>query len=534
MVGGAAVPENPVRLLGRYALHGEIAVGGMATVHFGRLHGAIGFSRTVAIKRLHKQYARDPEFVSMFLDEARLAARIRHPNVVPTLDVVATEGELFVVMEYVHGESLSRLIREEAKQGRFIPPAIVASILSATLQGLHAAHEARDERAQPLCIVHRDVSPQNILVGSDGVSRVLDFGVAKAAGRIHTTRQGQVKGKLPYMAPEQLSAGAELSRLVDIYAASVCLWEALTGRRLFTGDSEGIILAQVLTATVEAPSRLAPQISPEVDYVVMRGLSRHEGERFATAREMAVALERAIGRVASSAEVADWMESVAGTALAARHRTVAEIELQTDKVSSEQLLHEISSMRKAPLSAASGSAIVGGPVGESSGPRVLPSESSAQSALSHLSLSNAGATRLRYAKIALAVIAALVLLLCVVIIALFAFSGTRQRASQHAPDVAKAVSEPESLPAANASAASAASTSILPSPAASAAAPPEATAPPPAQSAPAASASAKTSAHGSAKVPSANPNAANPARKNCDPPYSIDSNGRKRFKSECL
>jgi len=144
----------------------------------------------VAIKRLHKQYARDPEFVSMFLDEARLAARIRHPNVVPTLDVVATEGELFVVMEYVHGESLARLIRDEARKGGYIPPPVAAGILSGTLQGLHAAHEARDERGQPLSIVHRDVSPQNILVGSDGVARVLDFGVAKAAGRILANSSG--------------------------------------------------------------------------------------------------------------------------------------------------------------------------------------------------------------------------------------------------------------------------------------------------------------------------------------------------------
>src|SRR5262245_394878 len=150
----------------------------MATVHLGRLLGPVGFSRTVAIKRLHAQFATDPEFVSMFLDEARLAARIRHPNVVPTLDVVATEGELFVVMEYVHGESLSRLIKEEARNGRRIPPRIAASLISGTLQGLHAAHEARDERGNPLNIVHRDVSPQNILVGSDGIARVLDFGVA--------------------------------------------------------------------------------------------------------------------------------------------------------------------------------------------------------------------------------------------------------------------------------------------------------------------------------------------------------------------
>ena len=348
MMMGAPVPQNAIRTLGRYALHGEIAVGGMATVHFGRLHGSVGFSRTVAIKRLHAQYARDPEFVSMFLDEARLAARIRHPNVVPTLDVVAEDGELFVVMEYVHGESLSRLVKEEVRRGRRIPPRIVCALLSGTLQGLHAAHEARDERGQPLNIVHRDVSPQNILVGSDGVARVLDFGVAKAAGRIHTTRQGQIKGKLPYMAPEQLSGDGAVTRLVDIYAASVCLWETLTGLRLFSGDNEAIVLSKILSAEVLPPSRYVPNIPPALDEVVLYGLSRSPDSRYQTARDMALAIEQVLGGVASTTEIADWMERVAGTVLSARGDMVAAVELQTEAASSpEQVMSEISSMRRA-------------------------------------------------------------------------------------------------------------------------------------------------------------------------------------------
>jgi serine/threonine protein kinase len=347
MVGATVPNTNPVRTLGRYALHGEIAVGGMATVHFGRLHGSVGFSRTVAIKRLHKQYARDPEFVSMFLDEARLAARIRHPNVVPTLDVVAEEGELFVVMEYIHGESLSRLVKEEVKNGRRIPPRIVGALLSGTLQGLHAAHEARDERGQPLNIVHRDVSPQNILVGLDGTSRVLDFGVAKAAGRIHTTKQGQIKGKLPYMAPEQLSSDMAITRLVDVYAASVCLWEALTGLRLFSGENEAVVLAKVLQAEVHPPSRYVPEIPPALDEVVMYGLARDPDSRYQTARDMALAIEQVMGGVASAAEISDWMERVAGEVLAARGNMVAAVEQQTETSSSEQVMSEISSMRRA-------------------------------------------------------------------------------------------------------------------------------------------------------------------------------------------
>src|SRR3954466_5650037 len=141
------------RTVGRYVLYGEIAAGGMATVHFGRLSGSVGFSATVAIKKLHPQFAKDPEFVTMFLDEARLAGRIRHPNVVPTLDVVATEGEIFIVMDYVQGESLSRLTRGRRQSGGRIPPHMVVSILAGMLHGLHAAHEAKDEQGQPLRIV---------------------------------------------------------------------------------------------------------------------------------------------------------------------------------------------------------------------------------------------------------------------------------------------------------------------------------------------------------------------------------------------
>src|SRR4051794_29784074 len=199
MAPGAA--GSPLHV-GRYALYGEIASGGMATVHFGRLLGPVGFSRTVAVKRLHAHLAKDPEFVSMFLDEARLAARVRHPNVVPTLDVVAAQGELFLVMEYVQGESFARLLHVTKSNGQRIPRDIVCAVLASVLHGLHAAHEAKSERGEALGIVHRDVSPQNILVGVDGIARVLDFGIAKAAGRAQVTREGQVRGKMAYIAPE--------------------------------------------------------------------------------------------------------------------------------------------------------------------------------------------------------------------------------------------------------------------------------------------------------------------------------------------
>ena len=185
--------------LGRYALYGEIAAGGMATVHLARLLGPVGFARTVAIKRLHPHLAKDPEFVAMFLEEARLAARVRHPNVVSTLDVVSDDGELFLVMEYVAGESLSRLVRKARERGERVPPKYVIGIMSGALEGLHSAHEANTEKGQPLGLVHRDVSPQNVHVGTDGVPRLLDFGIAKATNRVQETRTDQIKGKVAYM-----------------------------------------------------------------------------------------------------------------------------------------------------------------------------------------------------------------------------------------------------------------------------------------------------------------------------------------------
>ena len=201
-------PDKPAveRVVGRYALYDEIAAGGMATVHIGRLLGPVGFSRTVAIKRLHPQFAKDPEFVAMFLDEARLAARIRTRTSSPTLDVVPAGGELFLVMEYVRGRVARRSCSRAARAGE--RAARRSRRHRASWRACCTACTPRTRRrttsGEPLGIVHRDVSPQNILVGIDGVARVLDFGVAKAAGRLQTTRDGQLKGKLAYMAPEQI------------------------------------------------------------------------------------------------------------------------------------------------------------------------------------------------------------------------------------------------------------------------------------------------------------------------------------------
>lgn len=315
--------ENP-RVVGRYMLFDEIAAGGMATVRFGRLIGEVGFSRTVAVKCLHAHFAKDQEFAKMFLDEARLAARVRHPNVVPILDVVARDGELFLVMDYVQGESLSKLIRATRARKSRLPLRIVASVMAGVLDGLHAAHEATSEHGEALGIVHRDVSPQNVIVGLDGVSRVLDFGVAKAAGRMQSTREGQLKGKLAYMAPEQLRA-ENVDRRTDIYSASVVLWEALTGRRLFKADDEIGIFGLVLKGDVPPPSAIISSIPKGYDDVTLRGLHLDQKQRFATAREMAIALEKVAG-VASPREVGAWVEDLARDTLQKRAHKIAELE----------------------------------------------------------------------------------------------------------------------------------------------------------------------------------------------------------------
>jgi len=296
-------------------MYEQFAAGGMATLHYGRLQGPSGFSRTVAIKRLHAHLSEDPDFVAMFLDEARLAARIHHPNVVQTLDVESSEGELFVVLDYVHGDSLSRLLREARHLKEPATPALVGTVLFGVLEGLHAAHEARDAQGQPLELVHRDVSPHNILVGTDGIARVLDFGVAKARGRAQTTAAGQLKGKLAYMAPEQLRG--QVTRRTDVFAAAVVLWEALTGERLFQGEDEGDVIDKLLFKAIPSPRQYAPQVSGELESVVMRGLERKPERRFATAREMAIALESQAS-LATPIEVGAWVERVAGVTLAHR------------------------------------------------------------------------------------------------------------------------------------------------------------------------------------------------------------------------
>jgi eukaryotic-like serine/threonine-protein kinase len=311
-------------VIGRYVLFDQIASGGMASVHLGRLVGSRGFTRTVAIKRMHAMFANEPDFVKMVLDEARLASRIRHPNVVPTLDVVAEGSEVCLVMEYVHALSLAQILHAYGRRKR-VPPRLASAIVCGLLHGLHAAHEATDEAGEALGIVHRDVSPHNVLVGGDGIPRVLDFGIAKASGQLHTTREGVIKGKIAYMASEQLD-GAPVDARTDVYSAAVVLWECVMGRRLFEAEHEAALLRPVLAGP--DPSKLKIGLGAKVDAWVAACLSPQPRDRPASARAAALELERTIG-VATATELGAWVEGVVGRELARRQELVQAVELRS-------------------------------------------------------------------------------------------------------------------------------------------------------------------------------------------------------------
>ncbi len=303
------------RTIGRYVMSEPIAAGGMATVHLGRMLGSVGFAKSVAIKRVKANLATEREFVQMLIDEARVASRIRHANVVATLDLVEEDDELLLVMEYIHGESLARLRRSARDLGEPIPAPIAMGIMAGLLNGLHAAHEACDDHGEPLGVVHRDVSPQNVLVGVDGIPRLADFGIAKAFGRLQETQVGDVKGKPAYMTPEQVR-GEPVSRQTDIFAAGIVMWETLTGRRLFVGrDAE--VFAQILNMEIPPPSSLNEGLNPAVDAVVLRALCRVPAERFATARDMAQEALRVLP-AADAPTLGHWVERTAKAALRAR------------------------------------------------------------------------------------------------------------------------------------------------------------------------------------------------------------------------
>ena len=315
-------PHDPARWLDRYELIGEIASGGMATVFLARRDGAGGFQRLVAIKRLHPHLAHQEEFVQMFLDEARLAAAIHHPHVVPILE---SENGNYVVMEFIEGDTLAGLSDRALARGVALPRAVAVRIVLDALVGLHAAHQLEDGEGRLLGLVHRDCTPQNILVGADGSSRITDFGVARAASRLAITRSQTVKGKVAYLSPEQATAG-ELDRRSDIFTMGIVLWEVLAGRPLFHTDNEATTVSRLLSAPIPSVRQFAPDVSPDLDEVCTRALQRSAARRYPTAAAMAEALEAAaqhtLGGAGSPGEVGRCVEMLLGPDLAAQRDAV--------------------------------------------------------------------------------------------------------------------------------------------------------------------------------------------------------------------
>lgn len=309
-------------LAGRYVLDRPLASGGMATVYLGCLLGEGGMARTVAIKRVHPSLAVDARCTAMMLDEARMASRISHPNVVPILDVIREADEIMLVLEYVHGVTASQLARE-GKDQTAIPPAIATSIVVGALRGLDAAHAATDVGGRPMGLVHRDVSPQNIMVGRDGAARVIDFGIARALGRAEVTTGTELRGKVAYMAPERLR-GQKTDLRVDLWSAGVVLWELVSGTKLFQAEDPIEVAVRVCTGSI-------PQTGHDaLDAVLERALARDLEERFRTAGEMADALEAALPP-ATPAEVSEYMKQGCGRLLDAQSMALTSLKNRIEK-----------------------------------------------------------------------------------------------------------------------------------------------------------------------------------------------------------
>ncbi|MCA9629727.1 MAG: protein kinase [Myxococcales bacterium] len=285
--------SKPARL-GRYEVAGLLATGGMAEIWLGRLTGPFGFERVVVCKRIFPHLARRAEFVNMFVDEARIASGIQHPNVVTVHELVQDSGELFLVMEYLAGESLGGLLRRLASRGERLPSALAAHIVGEACAGLHAAHELTDEQGFPRDLVHRDISPQNLFITYSGQVKLLDFGIAKAADRVTETEAGQVKGKFAYMSPEQCQ-GKSLDRRSDVFSMGIVLWEALSGGRLFARSSE-LLTFQAICDAPTPPLQGVAADDAELQRACDRALAKPKQMRFSTALELRSALQGHVRR----------------------------------------------------------------------------------------------------------------------------------------------------------------------------------------------------------------------------------------------
>src|SRR5437762_4952795 len=308
-----AMPDERFTL-GKYEVMKRLATGGMAEIYLARVRGITGFEKIVVPKRILPQLATQPDFVRMFLDEARIAATLQHPNIVQTYDVGAEGGDYFMAMEYLHGEDLRSLMKTLRGRKQYFQVEHAIRVAMDVCSGLHYAHVKVGFDGLPLNIIHRDVSPQNVIITYEGSVKLLDFGIAKATGRAGETRWGTLKGKIGYMSPEQCR-GEPLDRRSDVFAVAILLFELVMGKRLYRGASEFDVLKRIVEGDVPSPRALDPAFPVELDRIIVKGLQKDPEKRFQTAREMGQALEafaHAAHLQLSTMALAAYMEDVFG------------------------------------------------------------------------------------------------------------------------------------------------------------------------------------------------------------------------------
>lgn len=394
--------------LGRYELLIPVAKGGMAQVWAARLRGTRGFQKLVAVKTILAGTIDSTRLEQMFLAEAQLAAEVHHPNVVGTLELGEHEGMLYLVMEWVDGEPVSHLLSQSLEHGG-LPMPIAVNLIAQACHGLHAAHELRDENGNLLGVVHRDVSPQNLLVTLAGTAKLVDFGVAKATARAgNLTEIGEIKGKFSYMAPEQVQS-QQVDRRADIFALGILAYLLTTGKHPFRGASPGETVKNIMSSKAPAaPSAMIPDYPAELEAVIMKALEKAPERRFATAEAMFAALERAMPEALEAsfqAQVASYMSTVMGASVSRRRAAIRQAQETADRQRSEQGPSSIGTLRAISLDSIPDSGVT--PAKALGAPGVAAAESSASNPFAAASSSK------RYVAGALGVLGA-----CVAIFAL--------------------------------------------------------------------------------------------------------------------
>jgi len=323
------VGPGPSRL-GRYELLARLATGGMGEIFLARLEGAAGFEKLYVVKRILPHLADDARFRQMLIAEARIAAKMAHANICQVYELGETDGQLYIVMEYLEGISVLPLLRRSSKAGTPLELGLIAGVLQQTCDGLHYAHELRDRDGSYLGIIHRDVTPSNIFLSESGIAKLLDFGIAKAKGASTQTQEGTVKGKYAYMAPEQLR-GASIDRRVDIFALGVVLYEMLALRRLFQRNTDYLTFRAVMEQPIPDIRRYRPDLPDSVAAVLAHALERDPNNRFESARQLGTALLDALSpaRPWSQGEISDFLRQEFHDEIGKRSQQVASVIAKT-------------------------------------------------------------------------------------------------------------------------------------------------------------------------------------------------------------